>query len=554
MSATVPARGGLKTDLAIVGGGLGGVAATLAAARLGARVVLVEELDWLGGQLSAQAVPPDEYPWIESLAASQGYAALRRAIRDYYRRHLPLTDEARRRVLLNPGQGNVSSLCHEPWVAAAVLDDLLAPLVADQRVTVLRRHRAVSAHVERDRVRALAVLDLEHGGELTLEAAIFVDATETGELLPLAGVEHVFGAESQAQTQEPHALAKADPFDQQAITWCFAIDYLPDEDHTIERPGEYERFRTLQLACWPGPQFSWTLSDFVTHQPRERPLFAGPTDAESLYDLWHARRIACRRNFVPGAYPSDITLANWPQMDYWERPVIGVGATERERALEQARSFSLAFLYWMQTEAPRHDRGYGYPGLRLRGDVLGTASGLAKQAYFREGRRIHAEFTVLEQHVGVAARPGRDAAQAFDDSVGVGAYRIDLHPSTRGRNTVDIDSYPFQIPLGALIPVRVENLLPACKNIGTTRITNGAYREHSTEWSIGEASGSLAAFALARSTSPRAVRASAGMLADFQRLLRDQGVLLEWPRIGALTPAHRTGYRHAVPGPARDAA
>src|SRR5204863_9381167 len=156
-------------------------------------------------------------------------------------------------------------------------------------------------------------------------------------LLELAGAKHVPGAESRAQTQELHALAAADPLDQQALTWCFAADYLPDEDHTIAKPAGYERLKTLQLECWPGPQFSWTLSDFVTHQPRERPLFAGPTDAESVYDLWHARRIAYRRHFEPGAYPSDITLGNWPQMDYWEKPAVGVSPEAQAQALEEAR-------------------------------------------------------------------------------------------------------------------------------------------------------------------------------------------------------------------------
>ncbi len=535
----------LAADVAIVGGGLGGISAALAAARLGARVVLAEELDWLGGQLTAQGVPPDEHPWIEALAASQSYADFRQAIRAYYRKNLPLTDEARSRVRLNPGLGNVSTLCHEPWVAAKVIDELLAPFVAAGRLTVLRRHRTVKAETHADTVRAVHLLNLDSGNEVVLNARVFVDATEIGDLLDMAGVEHVFGAEAQSETNELHALPQADPFDQQAITWCLAADYLPGEDHTIDKPRDYERLKTLQLECWPGPQFSWTLSDFVTHEPRVRPLFAGPTDAESLYDLWHARRIAFRRNFVPGSYASDITLANWPQMDYWEKPVVGVPPEAQAQALQAARELSLAFFYWMQTDAPRHDGGHGYPGLRLRGDVLGTADGLAKQAYYREGRRIRAEFTVLEQHIGVAARPGADAAEPFDDSVGIGAYRIDLHPSTRGRNTVDIDSFPFQIPLGALLPVRVGNLLPACKNLGTTRITNGAYREHATEWSIGEAAGTLAAFALARRQPLRAVRAHAESLRDFQRTLEQQGVLLAWPRFGALTPTRRVGYQFA---------
>ena len=97
-------------------------------------------------------------------------------------------------------------------------------------------------------------------------------------------------------------------------------------------------------------------------------------------------------------------------------------------------------------------------------------------------------------------------AQAFHDSVGIGAYRIDLHPSTAGRSYVDVSSWPFQIPLGALIPVRVRNLLPACKNLGTTHITNGCYRLHPVEWNIGEASGALAAYCLDKDLVPRQVR------------------------------------------------
>ena len=95
----------------------------------------------------------------------------------------------------------------------------------------------------------------------------------------------------------------------------------------------------------------------------------------------------------------------------------------------------------------------------------------------RESRRIQTEFTVLEQHVGTEARREGRAA-VFEDSVGVGSYRIDLHPSTGGDNYIDISSLPFQIPLGALIPNRMENLIPACKNLGVTHITNGCYRCH----------------------------------------------------------------------------
>src|SRR5271157_2563167 len=121
-------------------------------------------------------------------------------------------------------------------------------------------------------------------------------------------------------------------------------------------------------------------------------------------------------------------------------------------------------------------------------------------------------------------------AETFPDSVGVGSYRIDLHPSTGGVNYIDISSLPFQIPLGALIPRRIENLLPACKNLGTTHITNGCFRLHPVEWAIGEAAGALVAFCLESRPSPSAVRNTPGKLADFQSRLTAQGVDLAWPK------------------------
>ncbi|MBN2148669.1 MAG: FAD-dependent oxidoreductase, partial [Anaerolineales bacterium] len=85
----------LKTELLIVGGGLGGVAAALAALRLGREVILSEETPWLGGQMTAQAVPPDEHPWIEETGCTRSYRALREGIRDYYRRFYPMIQEVK---------------------------------------------------------------------------------------------------------------------------------------------------------------------------------------------------------------------------------------------------------------------------------------------------------------------------------------------------------------------------------------------------------------------------------------------------------------------------
>ena len=125
------------TDILIVGGGLGGVAGALAALRLGKRVILTEECDWLGGQLTAQGVPPDEPWWIEQTGCTASYRQFRNLVRDYYRQHYPLLEAARRDPQLNPGLGNVSRLCFEPRVGVAVIEAMLAPYRASKQLEVL---------------------------------------------------------------------------------------------------------------------------------------------------------------------------------------------------------------------------------------------------------------------------------------------------------------------------------------------------------------------------------------------------------------------------------
>lgn len=518
----------LRADVAIIGGGLGACAAAIAAARLGRRVILTEETRWLGGQLTNQAVPPDEHPWIEELGATASYRALRNGIRKYYRAHLPLTPEALGAPALNPGNGWVSRLCHDPRIAVAVLHQMMAPFQLNGQLFVMHPHRPTSAWTHGDRITGVEVRGLESGRNYLIEAPYFIDATAYGDLLELAGVEHVLGAESQAETGEPHAPDVADPLDQQAITHCFAIEHLPGEDHTIARPRQYELWRDFRPPGWPGPLLSWTTVRPETHEPLTRRLF----DAEDQRPWWNFRRILDRTNFVAGFVRSDITVVNWPQNDYWFGPIVGVDAAERARNLEAARELSLSLLYWLQTEAPREDGGAGYPGLKLRGDVVGgTPDGLAPAPYVRESRRLRAELTIVEQHIAHAARP--KGPEIFPDSVGIGGYRIDLHPCVSGAGYLDVAAWPFQIPLGAMIPVRVQNLLPGGKNLGVTHITNGAYRLHPVEWNIGEAAGLLAAFCLAGRVTPREVRNDARRLEDFQALLRREGIELSWP---TLTP------------------
>jgi hypothetical protein len=424
----------------------------------------------------------------------------------------------------------------------------MAPFTSGGRLTILLKHKAVSADMQGDVVRAVTARNLENGNLLHLSAPFFLDATELGDLLPLTKTEYVTGAESQKQTSEPHAAAEAQPQNMQGITYDFAMDYLPGEDHTIEKPAEYAFWHDhvpQRTPPWPGRLLSLVATYPVNLKPMTFSFdpatqdagLAGATHPDYYSNLWSYRRIADTQNFVPGTYDSSICLVNWKENDYCLGNVCEVSEEEAARNFQRAKQLSLSLLYWLQTEVPRPDGGSGWPGLRLRKDIVGTEDGLAKYPYIRESRRIKAEFTVLEQHVSTEARmklTGKSreevTAEPFADSVGIGSYRIDIHPTTGGTNYIDLSSLPYRIPLGALIPQRVENLLPACKNLGTTHITNGCYRLQPPEWNIGESAALLAAYCLEKGAKPRQVRNTPALLADFQKVVQAQGIEIQWPQ------------------------
>jgi len=477
----------LKSDIIIIGGGLGGVAAALAACRNGSSVIMTEPTDWIGGQVSQQAVPPDEHQWIESHGRTASYAMYRSLVREYYRRNYPLSSTARKAEFLNPGNGAVSRLCHEPAVSVAVLESMLAPAISKGQLKLLLNTEPYEVHTDGDSIRAVSCISGAEKRSTVLHGAFFIDASEEGDLLKLSGTEYVIGAESQKQTGERHAPEKEDPANIQAMTHCFAVDHLEGEDHRIDIPEKYEFWQDYipsPQPAWPGEMLSLTYSHPRSLLPKTLSFI--PPDKQGLLpktkelNLWLYRRILDRNNFEKGNFQSDISLINWPQNDFLLGNITDVPADVREHNLHMAKQLSLSLLYWLQTEAPRPDGGQGWKGLRLRKDITGTEDGLAKYPYIRESRRIMAEYTILEQDIsledrmeitGLSADEAR--AKTYSDAVGIGYYHLDLHPSTGGDNYIDMASVPFQVPLGAMIPVRMENLIPGCKNIGTTHISNG---------------------------------------------------------------------------------
>lgn len=532
----------LSTEILVVGGGLGGVAAALGALRRGRRVVLTDEYEWLGGQLTSQAVPPDEHTWVEQFGITRSYRALRDGIRQGYRDHFPLTEEARKRPHLNPGAGHVSKLCHEPRVAVAVIDAMLSPFLGSRQLTIIKKVKPTSCRMNGHQIRAVDFRRLESGDTFAVDADYVIDATELGDLLPLSGTPYVTGFESRKDTGEPSAPQEAQPDNSQAVSICFAVDHIDGEDHTIPKPASYNYWRKYQPAFWGAPLLGLVAPHPRTLELVEREFTPNVNDDPAAVcadqrrsggdmNLWTFRRIAARDNFIPGAYQSDICLVNWPMIDYFEKPIIDASEHDLAERLTAAASLSYSMLYYLQTECPRADgNGKGYPGLRLRGDITGTEHGLAMAPYIRESRRIKAITTIVEQDLSLEIRGTKGAVQ-YPDSVGIGMYRIDLHPSTGGDSYIDVACCPFQIPLGALIPRQRSNLLAGCKNIGTTHITNGCYRLHPVEWNIGEAAGLLAAHCLDTDLHPHDVQSKRDRFEEYHKMLLQEGIETAWPDI-----------------------
>lgn len=529
----------LSEDVVIAGAGTGGFAAAMAVLRNGQSVILTEETDWIGGQFTQQGLScPDEHRWIESFGATQLYRNFRSAVRAFYKQNYPLTEAAREKKNLNPGDGMVSLLCFEPRIALAVFYNMLAPYLSSGKLRLLLQHKIVAADVTGNKIRALKARNVISGEEISLTAPYFIDATELGDLLPLTRTEYVTGSESRYETKELHAAEVANPKNQQAITFCFAMEYLKGENHTINKPEQYAFWHNYVPKLsppWSGKLLDLAYSNPSSLQPKELGFSADGAQTGNSLNLWSYRRIINKENFKPGTYGGDITIVNWPQNDFLLGNIVDVKEDEYHKNMDAAKQLSLSLFYWLQTEVPRLDGGTGWPGLKLRPDIMGSDDGLAKYPYIREGRRIKAVFTVLEEHVGeenralVADKQTSKSAAEFFDSVGVGYYHIDLHPTTQGNNYIDFNSLPFQIPLGALLPERMENLLAGSKNIGTTHITNGCYRLHPVEWSIGEAAGMLISFALKKKVSPQNVRKQTAVLKEFQTWIRSQGLETDWP-------------------------
>ena len=534
----------IDCDILVAGGGLGGITAAMKIWNLSQKsafgrpsrlkIVITEETDWLGGQVTSQGNSAlDDNSLVETSGASERYQNFRRMIRAYYICDHKLSSEAASESHFNPGSCWVGSLAFEPKAAiiwpvpfdprfqGTVPKDSVWVLWKEFPLEILKRHKIYKvihtgehSHTHGHLVKEVYTANLDTGETVRIKPKICLDATELGDILALAGLPYSSGAESRSQTGEPHAPLNANPDNVQDFTYPFVLERTDSNDHGIEMPPHYNDFKSASKFSFNGYKMFESVPYNSANSTRLRLPF------------WEYRRIIDAHQFNDPAYPHDLALINWASNDLRGKNIIDVSPSVQAERLALAKSLSLGFLYWLQNEAPRDEGGFGYPELLLRKDVLGTVDGLSKHPYIRESRRALTCQTIVEQDIVAAWNPG-PRAKISQDSVGIGRYPVDIH----GHQDVPGVWQPtraFQIPLGALIPSVATNVLPACKNIGTTHITNGAYRLHPIEWAIGEAQGAVALQALKRKILPIEIFTDLTKLRLLQHTLVESGVPIYW--------------------------
>jgi hypothetical protein len=511
-------------DLIIIGASLGGTVAAWRAASLGCRTLLIAAHAWLGGQLSAQAVPPDEHPLIEHGGATASYQAFREAIRAHYRNDPLFRDMATMTPGTNPGDGWVSRLCFEPRLAHAYFEVLLAPFVAIGTLHILKPATLLSAERIGRRIHSMQIRS--GSGDRIYKAPMFLDATDTGELIAKTQLRYRIGKEARHEFDEPDAPEVADPLDQQPITAVFGLRQhaQPTADRTCSRPPSYDAWCQHVL-----PHYGYRLfGPDIPGRGRGNAVRLPWVGEGSTLDLWRYRRVIATRQWRDAR--ADVTLVNWAQNDYNQQPLLD-GPQTSQAVEAAARDQALAFYFWLREAAPRHDGcGFGYPEWALAPDVMGTTDGFAQQVYVRESRRIVAWHTVHQRDILLPqeANPFPLTPLHYDDSVGTVWYNLDIHPTCVSGDAVNARVRPFTLPLRAFIPRDCDNLLPACKNLGVTHLVNACTRVHPAEWLIGEVAAALAHELLTHSQTGAELLASSPDIRAFQAKLSQLGVPLKW--------------------------
>jgi hypothetical protein len=425
-----------ETDVLVVGGSTGGTAAGIQSARLGVNTIIVEPTNWLGGMLTAAGVSCTD-------GNDELYSGIWQEFREALYRHYG------KRNLFT---GWVSETCFEPSVGDSIFK---AWAKREKKLTVLYGWYFDRVLKNANRVTGAVFLN-RRGEQISINAKLTIDGTDLGDVYADAGEGFDIGMEDKNYSKESMAPGKNNII--QDLTWAAVLkDYGKGIDASIPRPANYDS--TLFFCCC--------------------------TDAPCKEKPWNgnAQKMLDYGKLSNGKY-----MLNWPPHgnDYYMN-VIGIKQIDREKALQPARDKTLGFVYFIQTQL-----GFNHLGLY---NEFGSEDHLALIPYHREGRRMRG---VIRLNVNHLTHPFDQPEKLYRTGISVGDYPVDHHHAPEKKAPgIDFPPVPsFNVPLGALVPAKMEGLIVCEKGISVSNIVNGSTRLQPCVLLTGQAAGVLAALAI----------------------------------------------------------
>ena len=485
----------LRTEVLVIGGGAGGVAAAVASARNGAETVLLTDQPWLGGMLSAAGVSATDG---NHQLASGFWQEFRQALYKHYGGPSKLAT------------GWVSDTQFEPHVADSIFKQMIS---AEKNIRLVTYTSMMRVLVKRKQV--LGAVVSTDGGSLRIEALQTIDATELGDVMAMAGVPFSLGMESGALTGEKVGVTETNGIIQDLTYVAILKDYGAGRDCTIVKPAGYDP-----------AEFDGSNSSYYHNLSRKKPT----VDARKMLDY--------------GRLPNGKYMLNWPiygNDTYLD--IVGLTPGQRDSALNIARQTTLRFVYFIQHEL-------GFSNLGLADDEFPTASRLALIPYHREGRRLKG---VIRYNMNMLAQPF--STSLYRTGVAVGDYPIDHHHKKNPGAPQHLEFYPvpsYNIPMGCLIPETFNGLIVAEKGISVSNVVNGTTRLQPVVLLTGQAAGTLAALAVRNKKQAREVP-----VRKLQQALLNQGAYLMpyndvkpgHPQFLQIQKVGATGLLRGVPTP-----
>lgn len=432
-------------DVVIVGGGVSGSVAAIAAARCGARVLLVEEHGFLGGSLTAMGVGP-----MMTFHNPAGEQVVR-----------GIPDEIISRL-----QARGASLGHIPdtttycsTVTPFDSEELkieLETMLTEAGGTVLFHTQLAGAELSGDGLAAVVLCN--KAGLTAVRAKIFIDATGDADLAARAGAAFTHGRAGDGLAQPMTMNLKLANVDTAAI-----------RDYARKNPGDF--------LWWP-----------VGEAEGLRRLESSPRiSLAGFLGAWNAARARGEIDV-----PRDQVL-------FFETPVPGVVIvnTSRIAGLDATDPFQLSRAEMMG----RRQCAQIFRFLREHAVGFGAAVRMdtAAKIGVRETRHVAGLYTLTADDLA-RSRP-------FADAIALGGYPIDIH-SPAAETTITTSLPPttcYQIPLRSLLVARPENLVVVGRCIDATHEAAAAFRVTPISMAIGQAGGVVAAIAAARDEKPAAV-------------------------------------------------